>query len=105
MGCFEKNTVKCHKTDLTWYRKLRLWPLSMLSTIGNKNAIWKVLLLSRDMTVNISTTLPKAEITQETCFKIFSHTFWLNSHVIRWTSQNTSHPDHVCDNHLIASHM
>ena len=29
-----------------------------------------------------------------------SHTFWLNSHVIRWTSQNTSHPDHVCDNYI-----
>ena len=36
---------------------------------------------------------------------LHSHTFWLNSHVILWTSQNTSHPDHVCDNHLIATHI
>ena len=31
--------------------------------------------------------------------------FLLKSHVIQWASQNTSHPDHVCDNHLIASHI
>ena len=36
---------------------------------------------------------------------MYSHTFFLKSHVIQWTSQNTSHPDHVCDNHLIASHI
>ena len=24
---------------------------------------------------------------------------------MQWTSQNTSHPDHVCDNHLTASHI
>ena len=36
---------------------------------------------------------------------LYSHTFLLNSHAIQWTSQNTSHPDHVCDHHLVASHM
>ena len=30
--------------------------------------------------------------------------FDCKSHVIYWTNQNTSHPYHVCDNHLIASH-
>ena len=36
--------------------------------------------------------------------KIFSHLLSEKSYDT-WTSQNTSHPDHVCDNHLIASHV
>ena len=43
--------------------------------------------------------------TRSGCSIWHSHTFLLNSHAIQWISQNTSHPDHVCDNHLVASHM
>ena len=65
----------------------------------------RVCKIDKDTTQRHGYKLDQDTTQGHTCKRGDSHTFLLNSHVIQWTSKNTSHPDDVCDNHLIASHM